>query len=94
MLGALGAILTGSASWESAFITACGGLAGLYFFLSIGAAFLIARRDGWRFLAVLPIVFATYHLAYGLGFVLGLAYSPMTVDGHSRLRQAIMEITR
>src|SRR6267378_4974329 len=54
-----GASLSGSASWRSAFITACAGFAALYCAVSGGAAFLIARRRGWRFLPVLPIIFAT-----------------------------------
>src|SRR5882762_8200573 len=89
LLGAVGASLSGSASWKSAFITACAGFAALYFAVSVGAAFLIARRRGWRFLSVLPIVFATYHLSYGLGFVLGLAYSPTAANRHSRIHDAI-----
>ena len=93
-LGAVGASLSGSESWKSAFITACAGFAAPYFAVSVGAAFLIARRRGWRFLPVLPIVFATYHFSYGLGFVLGLAYNPTTANRHSRLQHAITAITR
>jgi hypothetical protein len=94
LLGAVGASLSGSASWKSAFITVCAGFAALYIAVSVRAAFLIARRQGWHFLPVLPIVFATYHLSYGLGFVLGLAYDPTTGNRHSRIRHAITAITR
>lgn len=31
-----------------------------------------AHKAGWRYLALLPAVFATLHLSYGLGFVAGL----------------------
>ena len=94
LLGAAGASLSGSALWRSAFITACAGFAALYFAVSVGAAFLIARRRGWHFLPVLPVIFATYHLSYGLGFVLGLAYSPTTANRHSHIHDAITAITR
>ena len=94
LLGAAGASLGGSALLTSAFITACAGLAGLYFAVSIGAAFLIARRDGWHFLPFLPIVFGTYHLSYGLGFLLGLTYHPAACDQPSRIQQVLTGITR
>ena len=94
LLGAAGAILSGSAWWKSAFVNACAGLAGLYLAVSIGAAFLIARRDGWRFLLILPAVFATYHLSYGLGFLLGLTYHPATGNRPSRFHQVLTGITR
>jgi cellulose synthase/poly-beta-1,6-N-acetylglucosamine synthase-like glycosyltransferase len=41
--------------------------------LSLGASILAARRNNWRLLPVLPIVFAIIHFAYGSGFLLGLA---------------------
>src|SRR3984893_14541627 len=94
LLGAVVSSLSGSAWWNSAFITACAGLAGLYFAVSIGVAFLIARRNGWRFLLILPAVFATYHLSYGLGFLLGLTYHPATGNRPSRIRHVLTEITR
>jgi glycosyltransferase involved in cell wall biosynthesis len=94
LLGAAGATLSGSAWWESVFITACAGLAGLYFAASAGAAFFVARRDAWHFLPVLPIVFATYHLSYGLGFILGLVYYPAIEGRPTRMRQVLTVITR
>jgi succinoglycan biosynthesis protein ExoA len=94
LLGAVGASLSGSAAWKSTFVTAGAGFAALYVAVSIGAAVLIARRDGWRFFPVLPIVFATYHFSYGLGFVLGLAYRPASGNHQSRMHHAITGITR
>ena len=44
---------------------------GCYSACSIAAALLIADRD---VAPVLPVVFATYHLSYGLGFLCGLLY--------------------
>ncbi|HTC64227.1 MAG TPA: glycosyltransferase family 2 protein [Candidatus Saccharimonadales bacterium] len=51
-------------------------LAGLYFSISLSCAIIVAKREGWRFLAVLPVVFATYQLSYALGFLLGLFHRP------------------
>jgi len=93
-LAAIAASLSGSAWWRSVFITACAVLAGLYFAASAGATFFVARRGGWRFLPVLPIVFATYHVSYGLGFVLGLAYHPSTEGRPTRMGQVLTAITR
>ena len=94
LIGSAGATLSGLAWWRAAFVTTCLGLAGLYIAIAAGASFLAARRDGWRFLPVLPIVFATYHLSYGFGFLLGLAYHPATGGRPSRIRQVLTEITR
>jgi succinoglycan biosynthesis protein ExoA len=94
LLGAAGAILSGSTAWKSAFITACSALVGLYTAGSAGAAFLVARRDGWRFFPALPIVFATYHLSYGLGFLLGLSCRPAAWNRPSPLRRVLIAITR
>jgi hypothetical protein len=69
-------------------------LTGLYVAVAAGAAFLVAANNGWQFLPVLPIVFATYQLSYGSGFLLGLAYRPASEDRKSRMRQALTTITR
>ena len=94
VLGAAGASLGGLAWWKTFLGTACAVSAGLYLAVAMGAAFIAARRDGWRFLPVLPIVFGTYHLSYGFGFLLGLAYRPATGNHPSRLRQVLTAITR
>jgi succinoglycan biosynthesis protein ExoA len=94
LLGIAGASLDGSAWWKAALVTTCAASAGLYLAVAVGAAFLVARNDGWHFLPVLPIVFATYHLSYGFGFLLGLAYHPETGDRASRMRQVLTAITR
>jgi succinoglycan biosynthesis protein ExoA len=94
LLGVLGAALSGSSRWESDFMVDWIALAGLYFAVSLGAAFLAARRNGWRFLLVLPVVFGTYHLSYGLGFLLALAYQPIAWDRPSYMRKILTAITR
>jgi succinoglycan biosynthesis protein ExoA len=94
LLGSVGSTLSGSAWWKSAFVTASAGLAALYLAISTIAAFLIARSQGWHFLPVLPIVFATYHFSYGLGFLLGLKFRPTIGNRPSRMRQVLTTITR
>ena len=63
------------------------GLLGLFFFpftvlfwlilssyLTVSLLFSanISRKKGWRYILGLPVVFATLHLSYGTGFLLGL----------------------
>jgi GT2 family glycosyltransferase len=44
-------------------------VAGVYVIASAIASVVTARRHGWDLLPVLPVVFATYQVAYGLGFL-------------------------
>lgn len=44
---------------------------------SVGAA----RRHGWSILPYLPGIFATYHVSYGLGFVIGLLLAGSASNG-------------
>ena len=48
-------------------------LVGAYVGGSIAASIVVARRHGWRHVWRLPIAFACMHVAYGLGFLSGLA---------------------
>jgi succinoglycan biosynthesis protein ExoA len=43
-----------------------------YFALLAIATVTTAARSGWRLAPILPVTFATYHVAYGLGFLRGL----------------------
>jgi succinoglycan biosynthesis protein ExoA len=45
---------------------------GAYGLGALGAAVITARQAGWRLLPILPITFAILHVAYGLGFLVGL----------------------
>lgn len=45
---------------------------GAYVIANLAASILTARKGGWRQLPLLPVVFATLHLSYGLGFLIGL----------------------
>jgi hypothetical protein len=39
---------------------------------NLSASFVTAARSAWRFLPVLPLVFACYHFGYGIGFLRGV----------------------
>jgi succinoglycan biosynthesis protein ExoA len=94
LLGALAAGLGGSSRWESQFLTVWAALVGLYGVVSLGAAFVVAKSHGWRFFPVLPVVFATYHVSYGLGFLLALAYQPVRWDQPSYMRKILTTLSR
>jgi len=47
-------------------------VAGSYVLMNLAASCLGAVKGNWRLLPLLPLVFATLHLTYGLGFLLGL----------------------
>ena len=53
--------------------------ASVYAAATLAASFAAARHHGWATLPHLPTVFATYHFAYGLGFLAGL----LTFTGQS-----------
>lgn len=44
-----------------------------YLFVSLSVSLWIAAHEGWRYAPLLPLAFATMHLAYGFGFLVGLA---------------------
>jgi succinoglycan biosynthesis protein ExoA len=44
-----------------------------YLSLSLTFSFSIAARRGWRYLPILPVIFACLHLSWGLGFLYSLA---------------------
>ncbi len=48
------------------------GLAGVYTIANLIASLITASKEGWRYIWPLPITFATIHLSYGLGFLVGL----------------------
>ena len=94
LAGVLGAWLAGANRWELEFLNILISFAGLYVTVSIGAAVIEGWCTGWRFIFVLPLVFATYHLSYALGFSLALAYRPPGWDRPSYLRKLLTAITR
>lgn len=43
-----------------------------YVFCALGISLVVAARNGWRYVPILPPVFACYHLGYGIGFLHGV----------------------
>ncbi len=58
----------------------------LYALAALGGSVLTARRRGWEYLPLLPIVFATIHLAWGTGFLCGLLRWGLPKCGRSASR--------
>ena len=79
---------------RNTFLTLWLGLVSLYLMASLASAFLVARRNGWIFLPVMPLVFATYHFSYALGFLLALVYRPGARDRPTAVGKALTVITR
>ncbi|HEX3767824.1 MAG TPA: hypothetical protein VHT72_05570, partial [Puia sp.] len=69
-------------------------LACLYLTISFGCAFSVAKREGWKFLAVMPVVFATYQLPYALGFLLGLFHHLTASSPANRPQKVFAATTR
>jgi hypothetical protein len=89
LICAAAANLEGSPQWQLAFLAVWSALAGSYFMASLVSAFSIARKDGWKFLPFMPVVFATYHLAYALGFLAGILYRPATSGPPNPVRKVL-----
>jgi glycosyltransferase involved in cell wall biosynthesis len=64
----------------------------VYSLASIVAALWAARRWQWRVAPVLPLVFAIYHVSYGVGFLLGLVF--WTLNGTRPAGSAVTALTR
>jgi glycosyltransferase involved in cell wall biosynthesis len=60
-----------------------GFIAGCYLLANLVASTMVAVRSGWRYLPILPLIFATIHFAWGLGFWVGL-FTLMRSKGRSR----------
>ena len=45
----------------------------LYLFVLAVSSIVVAARKGIRLVAILPLIFATYHLAYGIGVLTGIS---------------------
>jgi succinoglycan biosynthesis protein ExoA len=94
LLCVAGANILGSFWWQNAILAAWFALVGLYFIASIASALSVAKREGWKFLPSLPMVFATYHLAFALGFLLGLLCRPAAWYLPNPMRKVLTSITR
>lgn len=67
------------------------GMVGAYIIASAVASAHAASRSAWRLFPYLPLVFACYHLGYGLGFLRGCLYFVLFRPGPDR---ASTELTR
>ncbi|MBN2474330.1 MAG: glycosyltransferase [Pirellulales bacterium] len=62
----------GTAAWSDVGKYSLWMVSGTYAIALLLASVWVARRAGWRHVALLPVVFATLHLSWGCGFVVGL----------------------
>jgi hypothetical protein len=63
----------------------------LYVLINFFASLLTAASTGWDLLAFLPAVFATFHFAYGWGFLRGFVDFIVL---HRQPAQAYKDLTR
>ena len=53
------------------------GILAIYFIASFFYSFFLSFKNGWKYLPLLPVVFAILHCSYGFGFLTGLLkFSP------------------
>ncbi len=89
--------VSATAAWTPARELTSAALLATLVLYSLGAgaaAVWTGRQSGWRLVPVLPVVFATYHVSYGAGFLLGLAGGHRAVAGRSRLAASVSQISR
>jgi succinoglycan biosynthesis protein ExoA len=58
------------------------------------AAVLVAKKDGWTLFPLLPLVFSSYHIGYGLGFLSGVYYFSSKSRGDRSSASVFTELTR
>jgi len=88
---AAAATLCESLLWRDLFLTGLSSLAGIYSIASFATAFSVAKRKGWRFLPILPVVFAAYQLPYALGSLLAILYRPVLRDLPPPIRKVVTD---
>jgi hypothetical protein len=76
------------------FAKAWAALAALYLGVSIAASVLTPKSAGWEVRPVLPLVFATYHFSYGLGFLSGVVYFLLAGRGATGAPAAFTQLSR
>lgn len=87
-----GLVLLALAPWSPAARSLLGTAGAAWLLLALVAAVQAGRRTrDWAVLPVLPLVFAVYHVAYGSGFLLGLADA---ARGRAGTRGSVSELTR
>jgi glycosyltransferase involved in cell wall biosynthesis len=60
----------------------------------LAAATIVAKKEGWILFPILPLVFNSYHIAYGLGFLLGIFHFSSTPHGDGYAESVFTELTR
>lgn len=65
-------LLAIASCWWTPAWWALASILGLYATTVLIASVVTAHRSGWRLFPLLPVVFATYHVSYGLGFLRGI----------------------
>jgi succinoglycan biosynthesis protein ExoA len=48
------------------------GIIGVYLLANIVVSLMLAQKEGWQYLWMLPLAFITLHISYGTGFLVGL----------------------
>lgn len=48
------------------------GILGTYLSANLAASLFTAQKQGWKYISLLPLAFATLHISYGSGFLIGL----------------------
>jgi hypothetical protein len=57
---------------HTAFMATYLGVLATYALLVLTFSVHEARKNGWDIMPLLPAVFATYHISYGVGFLMGI----------------------
>ncbi len=60
------------AIFSSLFLTVFWGIVGLYLIVSLAFSTIISRKEGFKYLGLMPISFAALHFGYGIGFARGI----------------------
>jgi succinoglycan biosynthesis protein ExoA len=60
----------------------------------LAAAAIVAKKEGWILFPVLPLVFSSYHIAYGLGFLFGIFHFSTTPHGGRYGESVFTQLTR
>jgi succinoglycan biosynthesis protein ExoA len=66
------AAITGAQQWMATAAALWAVVLASYALANLSASAAAASRDGWETFPYLPATFATYHVSYGLGFLIGL----------------------
>lgn len=66
----------------------------IYLLANISAASIVASRTEWSLFPVLPVVFITYHLSYGFGFLIGMFYFLAKVPARTHGERFFNQLSR